>query len=225
MVGHSLGKHSLAGSRRPVEQHTTRRVDADLAVQLVMGERQLHRLADLLFLYVCATNLRVRHIRPLGLAEQRDARVCLRRQNVHQRIGMAMQCHRCRWLQQLPVECAQDANIVIGACGGGHDAVVGIHHFQKLSNHKRHALNALNLLLSAQQLPLQVPLLLFDVLLLDLEELQLPLQSLEPCVQVLLLRSHRRRRAHSRRRHIHGHIHTSCCAHGAVLCATVLKVC
>ena len=39
-------------SERTVEQHAARGVDADLAVQLVVRERQLYRLPDLLLLDV-----------------------------------------------------------------------------------------------------------------------------------------------------------------------------
>ncbi len=40
---------------RPVHEHAPRRVDADLLVQLELGERQLHGLAHLLLLDVHAT--------------------------------------------------------------------------------------------------------------------------------------------------------------------------
>ena len=60
---------------------------------------------------------------------------------------------------------------------------------EELANDERHGLDALDLLLGAQQFPLQVLLLVLDVLLLHLEELELALQQLEFPVQVRLLRS------------------------------------
>lgn len=42
---------------RTVEEHAARRVNADLAVQLVVRKRQLHRLPDLLLLDVQAPDV------------------------------------------------------------------------------------------------------------------------------------------------------------------------
>jgi hypothetical protein len=108
----------------------------------------------------------VRDVRPLVVRQQRDARVGLRRQHVHQRVGVPVQRHRRRRLQQLPVERAEDADVVVGAGGGAHDARVRVYHLQELADDQRHRLDALDLLLGAQQLTLQVLLLLLDVLLL-----------------------------------------------------------
>ena len=50
--------------------------------------------------------------------------------------------------------------------GGGLLLVDGLH---ELADHEGHALDALDLLLGADELPLEVPLLILDVLLLELE--------------------------------------------------------
>ena len=70
-------------------------------------------------------------------------------------------------LQQLAVEGGQDPHIVVGACGGSHNTRVAVHHLQELANDQRHRLDPLHLLLCAQELALEAPLLLLDVLLLQ----------------------------------------------------------
>lgn len=104
---------------------------------------------------------------PLRLAEQRDGRVCLRREDVHQRIAVPVQCHAGTGLEQLSIERGQDPDIVVGACCGADNARVGVHHLQELTDDQRHGLNALDFLLGAQQLALQAALLLLDVVLLQ----------------------------------------------------------
>lgn len=52
-----LGQHGLAGAGGTPEQDPPRWVDADLLVQLVLRQRQLHRLPDLLLLNVIAANV------------------------------------------------------------------------------------------------------------------------------------------------------------------------
>ena len=57
VVGDRLGQHRLAGARDAVQQDAAGRVDADLLVQLVVRQRQLHRLPDLLLLDVQPANV------------------------------------------------------------------------------------------------------------------------------------------------------------------------
>ena len=47
VVRHRLRQHRLPAPGRTEQQHAARRVDADLPVQLVVRQRQLHRLAHL----------------------------------------------------------------------------------------------------------------------------------------------------------------------------------
>jgi len=102
-----------------------------------------------------------------------------------------VQSHGGGGFEQLPVQRAEDTDVIVGARGGAHDAVVGVHHLQELADDQGHGLDALDLLLGVQHLPLQVQLLLLNVLLLDIQKLQLALQGLEAGVQVLLrLRVH-----------------------------------
>ena len=83
---------------------------------------------------------------------------------------MPVQSYRRGRFEKLPVECAQDPDIVVAASGRSNDATVAVDHLQKLANDQRHCLNSLDLLLSTQQLPLQASLLFFDVLLLQYPE-------------------------------------------------------
>ena len=65
VMGDGLSKHRLATAGRTKHEDATRRVDADLLVQLKVSQRQLHGLAHFLLLYVHATDVRVRHVRLL----------------------------------------------------------------------------------------------------------------------------------------------------------------
>ena len=129
---------------------------------------------------------RVGHVGLLGGGHERDGGVRLRRQHVHQRVGVPVQRHTCAWLEQLAVQRAQDAHVVVAAGGAAHDPGVGVHHLQELADDQRHRLNTLYLLLRAQQLALQVLLLVLDVLLLDVQELDVALQQLQAREQVRL---------------------------------------
>ena len=97
-----------------------------------------------------------------------------------------MERHRRSRFEQLAVDCREDAHIVIGARRRGDDSVVVVDDLEELTDDKRHGLDALDLLLSAHELALQVGHLILDVLLLDVEELQVLLQRLHPGVQVCL---------------------------------------
>mmetsp|Transcript_6733 Transcript_6733/g.27471 ORF Transcript_6733/g.27471 Transcript_6733/m.27471 type:complete len:295 (+) Transcript_6733:25-909(+) len=84
VVCDGLGEHCLPRAGRSVEQHAARRVDADLPVEIAIGERQLDGLFDLLLLDVHAADVRVRDVRTLVRGHERDARIGLGRQHVHQ---------------------------------------------------------------------------------------------------------------------------------------------
>lgn len=109
-----------------------------LLVKLEVRERQLHRLPDLLLLDVHPSDVGVHHVwlliwnpnsfhqgeeqQPRGVSSGRrtwgqhhDAAVCLRREDVHQRVAVLVQRHRGVGLQQLSVDGAQDADVVVGA--------------------------------------------------------------------------------------------------------------
>ena len=62
VVGDGLGQHRFAAAGRPVHQHTPRRVDSDLLVQLEVRQRQLHRLPHLLLLRVQPSDVRVTNV-------------------------------------------------------------------------------------------------------------------------------------------------------------------
>lgn len=65
VMSHSFSQHGLATARRSKHQDTARRIDADLFVQLKVGQRQLHRFSNLLFLNVHASNIMVGDVRLL----------------------------------------------------------------------------------------------------------------------------------------------------------------
>jgi hypothetical protein len=101
---------------------------------------------------------------------------------------VAVQRHAGARLEQLAVERAQDAHVVVGARGAAHDAGGGVHHLQELADDERHRLDALHFFLRTQQLALQVFLLVLDVLLLNVQELDVTLQQLEAREQVRVRR-------------------------------------
>lgn len=63
---------------------------------------------------------------------------------------MSVKSYRRGRFKKLPVECAQNPDIVIAASGRSNDATVAVNHLQKLANDQRHCLDSLDLLLSAQ---------------------------------------------------------------------------
>ncbi len=54
---YSLGKHGFASARWAVQQHPPGGVNANLPVQLMVRQGELHCLLDLLFLNVIASNI------------------------------------------------------------------------------------------------------------------------------------------------------------------------
>ncbi len=54
---YSLGKHGLASARWAIQQHPPGGVNANLPVQLMVSQGELHCLLDLLFLNVIASNI------------------------------------------------------------------------------------------------------------------------------------------------------------------------
>mmetsp|Transcript_19580 Transcript_19580/g.51517 ORF Transcript_19580/g.51517 Transcript_19580/m.51517 type:complete len:217 (-) Transcript_19580:35-685(-) len=211
---HRLGEHRLPRAGRPVQQDAARRVDANLLVEVVVRQRQLDGLADLLLLYVHTADIVVADVRLLVRAEHRDRRVRLRRQHVHDGVRVAVQRDRRAGLEQLAVDGAEDAHVVVGAGRRADDAVVVVDDLEELADDERHGLDALDLLLGPHQLALQVLHFVLDVILLDLEELELPLQRLHLRVEVdRRLRRRRGRRVHhvdvrlervDRHRHVRG---------------------
>ena len=53
----SLGKHGLPSARSTIQQHPPGWVNANLSVQLMVRQRKLHCLLDLLLLNVVASNI------------------------------------------------------------------------------------------------------------------------------------------------------------------------
>jgi hypothetical protein len=72
VMSHGLGQHGLAAAGGAVHEHAARGVDADLFVELVVRQRQLHRLPDLLLLHVHATDVCVLHVRLLVCSQQQQ---------------------------------------------------------------------------------------------------------------------------------------------------------
>lgn len=125
-------------------------------------------------------------IRLLRLAEERDARIGFRGQHIDQGVGVTVQRNRGGRLQKLAIDCAENTDVVIGAGGGTDDAVVLVDHLHELADDEGNGLDPLNLLLGTEELALQVLLFVLHVLLLDVDELQLPIQGLEAAVEIVL---------------------------------------
>ena len=94
------------------------------------------------------------NIRLFGLAEKRDARVGLRRQDINESIGMAVESNRSGGLQKLPINRAENPDIVIRTSSGSHNTIVLIDHLHELADDEGHGLNPLDLLLGSKELPL-----------------------------------------------------------------------
>ena len=163
-VGDGLGHHGFAGPGRAVQEDAAGRVDADLRVEMVLDEGQLDGLPNLLLLDVHATDVLVGDVGLLG--HELDGRVGFRGEDVDDGVRMPMEGDGGVGLEQLAVEGGQDPNVVGRAGGRRDDAVVGVDHFVELANDQRDGLDAGNLLLGPEQLPLQMPHLVLEVLLL-----------------------------------------------------------
>ena len=61
MVRHGLGQHGLASPGGSPQEHTARGVNADLTVELVMRQGQLHGFLDFLLLNIIAANVLAHH--------------------------------------------------------------------------------------------------------------------------------------------------------------------
>ena len=181
-VGDGLGHHGLAGAGRSVQEDAAGRVDADLGVQMVLDEGELDGLPYLLLLRVHAANVLVGDVGLFG--HELDGRVGFRGEDVDDGMRVAMQGDGGVGLEQLPVQGGQDAHVVVGPGRRRHDAVVGVDHLVELADDQRDGLDAGDLLLGPEQLPLQMAHLVLEVFLLQLDELQLRLKGLHVAVQV-----------------------------------------
>lgn len=113
-VGHSLDQHGLASSRGSVEQHTARGVDTDLLVEVEVRQGELDSLPNLLLLHVQATNIGICNVGLLVGAEHGNRGIGLRREDVDQGIGVAVQGDRRGRLELLTVEGREDTDDVVG---------------------------------------------------------------------------------------------------------------
>lgn len=100
---------------------------------------------------------------------------------------MAVESDGCGRLEELAVNSTENPNVVVGSGGGSNDAVVLVNHLHELANDKRNRLDPFYFLLRAKKLALEILLLVLHVLLLDIDELKLPLQRLEAAVEVVLV--------------------------------------
>jgi hypothetical protein len=103
---------------------------------------------------------KLQHVGLLRRTTQGDARVCLRQEHVDKHVGVVVLCdgQQCR-LEKPAVDGAQDLDIVFALSGGVDDVVITIDHLHELAGDEQHEQDPLHLLLSAQQLTLDVLLL------------------------------------------------------------------
>jgi len=87
-------------------------------------------------------------------------------------------------LEEFPIQRRQDSDVVVGSGRTRYDSVVGVDHLVELPDDERYRLDAAYLFLGAEQLALEVPHFVFQVLFLQFDEFQLLLQALDFPVQV-----------------------------------------
>ena len=93
-----------------------------------------------------------------------------------------------RGLEQLAADGAEDPHVEAAAGGGRrHDAVVGVDHLHELADLERRRPAPLHLLGPAELLAPEVPELVLDVVLLDLQELVVAPERLVVTVEVAVV--------------------------------------
>ncbi|KAL6345886.1 hypothetical protein AAG906_020468 [Vitis piasezkii] len=133
------------------------------------------------------------NIRLFRLAEKRDARVGIQRQDINESIGMAVESNRIGGLQKLLINHAENPDIVIRTCSGSHYTILLIGHLHELADDKGHGLNPLDLLLGLKELSLEILLLILGVFFLDVDELELILEGFKVVIKIILVGEGRRR--------------------------------
>ena len=84
------------------------------------------------------------------------------------------------------VDGGEHSDVVVSATGGGDEPMVFIDHFDKMPNGEGDCLNSLEFFLGSDLLSFQFDLIVFDVLFLDVQELELFVELLKFRVEVLL---------------------------------------
>ena len=90
-------------------------------------------------------------------------------------------------LKLFSVQSREDSDIVIGSACGSDKTMVLIDHFNKMSNDEWDGLDSFEFFFRSELLSLEFDLVLFDVVFLDVEELQVTVEFLKFVVKVLLL--------------------------------------
>lgn len=120
----SLRQHSLAATWRPIHQHTSRRVNPNLLVQLKVGQRQLNGLPDLLLLHVHPSDIAVLNVRLLIGLKHANGRVGLWREDIDEGVAVLVEGDARRGLQELAVDGREDTDVIVRASRGAYDACV-----------------------------------------------------------------------------------------------------
>lgn len=90
-------------------------------------------------------------------------------------------------LEFFPIDGGEDPDIIVGSTSGGDQPVILVNHLHEMPDYKRHRLNSFELFFGPQFFSLELDLVLFDVLFLNVEEVQVLVQLLETGIEVLLL--------------------------------------
>mmetsp|Transcript_28895 Transcript_28895/g.66128 ORF Transcript_28895/g.66128 Transcript_28895/m.66128 type:complete len:385 (+) Transcript_28895:271-1425(+) len=178
VVGHRLGQEGLAGARLAVEDDPLGRFDADVLVELRMGQGKLDGLFDLLDLRLKTADVRVGLEGGLVDFHHRDHGVRVVAQDSHHAHGLVVQQDAAAGLQKVLVHAAQHVDVIFGTHRAAHDGVVVVDHlFQSSHRHGR-----------PPQLLQFLPLLLIPILvrlehLVVLDELLLQQQKILDALQ------------------------------------------
>lgn len=143
-------------------------------------------LAEPVQLLLAAADVLVGHVGLLRHLHRLDGAVRLGGEDVHDAVRVPVQRDGGVGLELLAVERGEDADEVGGSRGRGDDAVLLVDHLGKGADGEGDGLDALHLLLRADQLALQVLHLVLQVGLLDAKHLELALRLLEADIEVLL---------------------------------------
>ena len=90
-------------------------------------------------------------------------------------------------LELLPVDCGEDADVIVGSSSRCNQTMTLIDHLDEVADGERDCLDSFEFFLGPDLLSFEFDLIILDVFFLDVQVLQLLVQFLQPFIQIILL--------------------------------------